>query len=170
MFGHRPQLRRRQRRLVAEIAGRWRDGIFQDLVDQIDVGQGRVCVLAVKFDVGDVRAAVKEDILNRCVSGDGILLLQKTQQIGQVGGRAVHRTTVLALAVVQRPKEDFKIGYVLLEFLDLFCAVDKVRNHCRAIPQQVKTIANQRGQDVGILVFGQAIDPERFVVGNALCV
>src|SRR3954447_6190098 len=79
-----------------------RDVVLQYLVDQVDVWQNRVGVLAGQREFSEVGTAGVENVERGFGAGrQGVGgRVEEVQQVDQVGGRAEHRTAVIALAEV----------------------------------------------------------------------
>ena len=82
-----------------------RDVELHHLVGDVDVGQHHVGVRAGEQEVGEVRAAVGEEVERGPAVRVGLAAPEEAQELHEIGGRSVHRAALLALAHVRAAEE-----------------------------------------------------------------
>ncbi len=108
------------------------DEVLKRFVDDVDVGQRCVGVLACELQVLDVGAAIEQGGLRIARAVVRRIPVDEVEQIDQVGRRAQDGTAVVARAVIHRAEQllerrighDVRIGVVRCLIKDLTRAVD----------------------------------------------
>ena len=84
--------------------------ILEGLVDNVDVGQRGIRVLARKGKVLKIGAALEQNRLRILVSRRGRGLIEIVEQIDQVRSGAQNRFAIFAATVIERSKEALERG------------------------------------------------------------
>ena len=106
----------------------WGHAILQHLVHQVNVWQRRIGVSTGELDAADVGAALAQHMQGFGPRPRGSLL-EEAEQVNQVGGRAIDRATMLAIAKVERAEQGLPLGPQLFYLVGcyLVCRKDVVQ-------------------------------------------
>ncbi|VAZ65875.1 hypothetical protein LAUMK7_01989 [Mycobacterium kansasii] len=156
MLGDRAQLLGRAGGLAVRV--RSGHGGFQDFADQVDVGHRGLGVGAVELCRHQVRTAIGEDFAHGAPRDLRGMRVEEAQQVGEVGGRAVHRGAVRTIAHVERAEKQLKVRDLAKQIGTLGDA-DSLRDHGGRIALvDLGAEVAQARQDVGVLEQGVAVD------------